>query len=250
MSRRRQSQRLGTPTPGPSIAPGIKVPANSSHGDDGQTPSEYARITRFASKRSAQHCGDGLPAEEAGARAWSEEALNELVAKSEWEEYDDVKSLTGEEKELGNRAMIKLDEFADREWPRNASPITAHGTSPAGSSVPPRGSSRQAQEPPVGQRGQSPVGQHDPNRQGSDPLPRNPGKTPNNSQQEDSSSNIRFNIEEPHLRSLLSEKGGGNNRHDDDNNSAAPESHAQVWASRGISIIVASEPDTKTALSK
>lgn len=91
-------------------------------------------------------------------------------------------------------------EFADREWPRNASPITAHGTSPAGSSVPPRGSSRQAQEPPVGQRGQSPVGQHDPNRQGSDPLPRNPGKTPNNSQQEDSSSNIRFNIEEPHLR--------------------------------------------------
>ncbi|EER44268.1 predicted protein [Histoplasma capsulatum var. duboisii H88] len=237
MSRRRQSQRLGTPTPGPSMTPGIKVPADSSHGDDGQAPSEYARVTRSASKRSVQHREDGLPAEGARGRAWSEEALNELVAKSEWEEYDDVKSLTGEEKELGNRAMIKLDEFADREWPRNASPITTHGTSPADSSVPPRGSSRQAQEPPVGQTGQSSVGQHDPNRQGSDPLSRSPGKAPNNSQQEDSSSNIIFNIEELQLRetknrSLLSEKGGENNCHDDD------------------SIIIASVPDTKTALGK
>ncbi|EEH08972.1 predicted protein [Histoplasma capsulatum G186AR] len=92
------------------MVPGIKVPADSSHGDDGQTPSEYARITRSASKRSVQHREDGLPGEGARGRAWSEEALNELVAKSEWEEYDDVKSLTGEEKELGNRAMIKLDD--------------------------------------------------------------------------------------------------------------------------------------------
>ncbi|KLJ08513.1 hypothetical protein EMPG_16056 [Blastomyces silverae] len=107
MTQRRRSRRLRTHTAGPKTVIRTKRSADSSP-HDSQTPSKYLRITRSVSRYSVQQtveCGLAINDRTAGEEGWSE-----LVDECEWKEYDElITSPTSEEKELGNRAMIKLD---------------------------------------------------------------------------------------------------------------------------------------------
>ncbi|OJD24879.1 hypothetical protein ACJ73_03752 [Blastomyces percursus] len=197
MSQRRRPRRLSTPAERPKTVTGIKRPADSGP-HESQTASKYLRITRSVSRYNVQQTVEsGLAINDqtgGGEREWVE-----LVDESEWEEYEEiVAEPTSEEKELGNRAMIKLDLFADIEWRKNSRSIRTQRTAPDdGGGGGPRGSRRQSQEPPVRQTEQFSAEQHGSSLQDTHLMRREPGKASQNSQPGAEDSSVIPSIGEP-----------------------------------------------------
>ncbi|KAL2364476.1 hypothetical protein RJZ56_002624 [Blastomyces dermatitidis] len=182
MSQKRRPRRLRTHAAGSKTIIGAKQPADSSP-HDSQTPSKYLKVTKSMSRYSLQQTGEcGLAVNDrTSGEEWE---WSELVDESEWKEYEEIAaSPTSEEKELGNRAMIKLDLFADIEWSKNARPIRTRRTEPDdGGGAGPSGSRRQSQEPPTRQTEQSSAEQHGSSCQDIHSMPGEPGEASQNSQ--------------------------------------------------------------------
>ncbi|PGH02925.1 hypothetical protein GX51_04381 [Blastomyces parvus] len=181
MAQKRRSRRLSTHRAGPKTVIGTKRAADSGP-HDSETPSKFLRITRSISSRYVvQHTSECGSANDLAGRV---EEWRELVDESEWEEYQNVNvtPLTSEERELGNRAMTRLDALAETEWRKSARRIRTRRTAPDDEGGGPSGSRRQRQEPPAPQAGQSSVAQHDSSRQDTDSMPGNPGGLSQNRQ--------------------------------------------------------------------
>ncbi|EGE80506.2 hypothetical protein, variant [Blastomyces dermatitidis ATCC 18188] len=197
MSQKRRPRRLRTHAAGSKTIIGAKQPADSSP-HDSQTPSKYLKVTKSMSRYSLQQTGEcGLAVNDrTSGEEWE---WSELVDESEWKEYEEIAaSPTSEEKELGNRAMIKLDLFADIEWSKNARPIRTRRTEPDdGGGAGPSGSRRQSQEPPTRQTEQSSAEQHGSSCQDIHSMPGEPGEASQNSQPGVEGSSVIPSIEEP-----------------------------------------------------